>query len=128
MVSKKPSTDMSILSTLVLRIHMYIFPLQHFLNLGCAPLKHGLLQDVPIPSSSKQGAGKPHPPELQELDTYIDSLGSSIAEFGRSSANALERANKEISGGDMADAEVDVMPRDEVFLISSFLLNLRQAA
>jgi hypothetical protein len=107
---------------------MYIFSFQS-LNLSGVALKHDPIQDVPTLPFSKQGARKPRRPEAQELDTHIDLLENSIKEFGERSTEALEgAASEEISGAEMADAEVDVMPRDEIFLISSFMLNLRQAA
>jgi hypothetical protein len=44
--------------------------------------------------------------------------------FDTKSAKALEEA---AMLQDLAEGTVDVMPREEVFLISSFLLNFRQA-
>lgn len=65
---------------------------------------------------------------LQELDIHIDTLQSAIIHFGRTTTDALEGATDltELTPNEAGD--VDVMPRDEVFLISSFMLNLRQAA
>jgi hypothetical protein len=66
---------------------------------------------------------------VPELDIHIDWLETAIEEFGKRSTEALEGAAiGEIGGTMTADSEVDVMPRDEIFLISSFMLNLRQAA
>lgn len=60
---------------------------------------------------------------------HIDWLEDAIGEFGRRSTEALEGAAiKETNNVEMIDGEIDVMPRDEIFLISSFMLNLRQAA
>jgi len=60
---------------------------------------------------------------------HIDWLENSIEEFCRRSTEALEGAAiKETNNAEMIDGEIDVMPRDEVFLVSSFMLNLRQAA
>ncbi|PWW74558.1 hypothetical protein C7212DRAFT_346066 [Tuber magnatum] len=89
-------------------------------------------RDVPTLPSLKQGTGTPRRPKgilLQELDVHIDWLENAIEEFGRRSTEALEGAAiKEINNVEMIDEEIDVMPRDEIFLISSFMLNLRQAA
>lgn len=60
---------------------------------------------------------------MEELDTYIEWLENSIKEFSQQSTEALENA------ADSQDlTEIDTMPREEVFLISSFLLNVQQAA
>lgn len=80
--------------------------------------------------SLKQGTGPQRRPRgilLQELDLYIDELGRAIEVFGRTTTDALEGAVLTELEPDEA-GEVDVMPRDEVFLISSFMLNLRRAA
>ncbi|KAL7276539.1 hypothetical protein RUND412_000462 [Rhizina undulata] len=85
--------------------------------------------DVPALSSEIGAAPRPKGILLQELDIHIDWLESSIAEFGKSAAEALEGAAvlHELSENDVP-GEVDIMPREEIFLISSFMLNLRQAA
>jgi len=60
---------------------------------------------------------------------HIDWLENAIEEFSRRSTEALEGAAiQETNNPEMIDGEIDVMPRDEIFLISSFMLNLRQAA
>jgi len=60
---------------------------------------------------------------------YIDWLENAIEEFCRRSTEALEGAAiQETNNAETIDGEIDVMPRDEIFLISSFMLNLRQAA
>ncbi|CUS15563.1 unnamed protein product [Tuber aestivum] len=88
--------------------------------------------DVPTLPSLKQGKGTPRCPKgilIQELDVHIDWLENAIGEFGRRSTEALEGAAiQETNNVEMIDGEIDVMPRDEIFLISSFMLNLRQAA
>lgn len=58
-------------------------------------------------------------------------LSAAIERFGKQTTDALEGAAvlKELTHTDPdAEGEIDVMPRDEVFLVSSFMLNLRQAA
>ncbi|KAI9742762.1 MAG: hypothetical protein M1818_003491 [Claussenomyces sp. TS43310] len=78
--------------------------------------------DVPrLPS----GARPPKGIELQEIDIRIDILSSAMADFDRESAAALEGA---ASLEDLDGSQFDIMPRLETFLVSSFLLNLRQAA
>ncbi|KAG0649392.1 hypothetical protein D0Z07_4427 [Hyphodiscus hymeniophilus] len=78
--------------------------------------------DVPkLPS----GAWPPTGIELQEIDIRVDILTEAISAFDKDSVSALEK------GAQLHDIEhpqMDIMPRMETFLISSFLLNLRQAA
>jgi hypothetical protein len=78
--------------------------------------------DVPkLPS----GARPPKGIQLQEVDIRVDILKAALVDFDRDSASALETA-AQLHGLD--HPQVDIMPRMETFLISSFLLNLRQAA
>ncbi|KAI5845750.1 hypothetical protein DFP73DRAFT_476901 [Morchella snyderi] len=86
--------------------------------------------DVPaLPSHKQDGtARRPHGVLLAELDIYIDTLSSAITRFGQLTTDALEGAAVLTEPVADAEGDVDVMPRDEVFLISSFMLNLRQAA
>lgn len=86
--------------------------------------------DVPTLPSHKQGGTprRPHGVLLEELDIYIDTLSSAISRFGQLTTDALEGAAVLTEPVADAEGDVDVMPRDEVFLISSFMLNLRQAA
>ena len=75
--------------------------------------------DVPtLPSGAKA-------PRLEELDMDVDILRKSLLQFDADAASALEGAAtiEELEG-----KEPDIMPREEVFLMSSFLLNVRQAA
>ncbi|KAN0104840.1 Protein of unknown function (DUF2422) domain containing protein [Hyaloscypha variabilis] len=71
------------------------------------------------------GARAPSGIELAEIDIRVDILTEALAEFDKDSATALEGA---ASLHDLDHPQVDIMPRMETFLISSFLLNLRQAA
>jgi hypothetical protein len=78
--------------------------------------------DVPkLPSGARPPAGI----ELQEIDIRVDILTDALLCFDKNSASALEGA---AAFHDMEEPQVDIMPRMETFLISSFLLNLRQAA
>jgi uncharacterized membrane protein YgaE (UPF0421/DUF939 family) len=78
--------------------------------------------DVPkLPNGSRSPKGI----DLKEIDIWMDSLSESIADFDVDSTAALEGA---VSFHDLEGPQIDIMPRMETFLISSFLLNLRQAA
>jgi hypothetical protein len=76
-------------------------------------------------SKLPSGALAPAGIELQEIDIRVDILTEALSSFDRDSAFALEGA---AALHDMEQPQVDIMPRMETFLISSFLLNLRQAA
>jgi len=71
------------------------------------------------------GARVPKGIMVDELDVHIGTLQQALDVFDAQSFFALESASirQELKGH-----VPDVMPREEVFLISSFLLNLRQAA
>lgn len=71
------------------------------------------------------GARAPTGIRLEEIDIRVDYLKTAMATFDRDSAQALESAAA-LHGLD--HPQIDIMPRMETFLISSFLLNLRQAA
>ncbi|KAH8681198.1 hypothetical protein BX600DRAFT_14843 [Xylariales sp. PMI_506] len=76
---------------------------------------------------SKLPSGIPPPRgvTLEEIDIRIDIFTQAMALFDRDSAAALETAaTMAYKGG----SQVDLMPRMETFLISSFLISLRQAA
>ena len=78
--------------------------------------------DVPkLPS----GARPPSGIQLEEIDIRVDILTEALVEFDKDSAAALEGA---AAMHDLGHPQVDIMPRMETFLISSFLLNLRQVA
>lgn len=78
--------------------------------------------DVPtLPS----GARAPRGIQLEEIDIHVDTLATAMAAFDKDSAQALERS---AALHDLDHPQIDIMPRMETFLISSFLLNLRQAA
>lgn len=78
--------------------------------------------DVPkLPS----GARVPKGFLVEELDMHIETLKQALLDFDADTRSALEGAAGQT---DLLDHELDIMPREEVFLVSSFLLNLRQAA
>ncbi|KAI9801448.1 MAG: hypothetical protein M1833_002680 [Piccolia ochrophora] len=102
-------------------------PLQHLQNsvdraIDVVSASVALAYDVPkLPS----GANVPKGIHLQELDVYTDNLDHALTVFDQSCATALETAG---IWRELQDREVDCMPRPEMFLISSFVLNMRQAA
>ena len=58
------------------------------------------------------------------MDLYLEQLQQALVRFDSQTAMALEGA---AFLEEMKDQNIDIMPREEIFLISSFLLNLRQA-
>ncbi|OBT59417.1 hypothetical protein VE04_00606 [Pseudogymnoascus sp. 24MN13] len=71
------------------------------------------------------GAFPPKGIKLEELDIHIDAMKASIVDFDKNASAALESATAYYESH---STHVDVTPRMEIFLISSFILNLRQAA
>lgn len=79
-------------------------------------------QDVPnLPS----GARAPKGIMLEEVDLHISSLQQALIQFDLDTISAFEGA---VTMQELEGKEPDVMPREEVFLLSSFMLNVRQAA
>ena len=79
-------------------------------------------KDVPkLPS----GAKAPKHITIEKLDEALDKLQDAMQTFDSETTSALKRAaiQQELEG-----YELDIMPREEIFLISSFLLNFSQAA
>lgn len=66
--------------------------------------------------------------KVEEINRYIKDLGSSITEFGKEFSDALEGAVALREMSDHLNTGVDVLPREEVFLISSFVMNLQHSA
>jgi len=70
--------------------------------------------DVPkLPDGSRPPKGI----KLEEIDIWADALTSAIAEFDRDSESAFEGA---ASIQNLDGPQIDIMPRVETFLISSF--------
>ena len=85
-------------------------------------LSTDLLEDVPrLPSGTKTPRGI----IVEELDLHVDTLSHALVEFDKSSAAALEDA---AMVHELERRQVDILPREEIFLIASFILVLRQAA
>ncbi|KAF7931723.1 uncharacterized protein EAE98_004459 [Botrytis deweyae] len=116
--------DIDLLKYLVQRIAKPLSTLQENIDRSVDVVSSSLAYcyDVPkLPSGTQAPAGI----QLEEIDIRVDILVDAIAEFDRTSASALENA---AVLHDLGGPQVDLMPRMETFLISSFLLNLRQAA
>lgn len=71
------------------------------------------------------GENAPKHIAIEELDEALAGLDSQLQTFDTDTTSALESAaiEQELEG-----FEPDIMPREEIFLISSFLLNFTQAA
>lgn len=65
---------------------------------------------------------------IEELDIHVKDLTRAIDEFGRSSAAALEGAAAIHESDHNVAEDMDIMPREEVFLVCAFVLGLRHAA
>ncbi|KAI1874751.1 uncharacterized protein JN550_002180 [Neoarthrinium moseri] len=76
-------------------------------------------------SKLPSGARPPDGITLEEIDIRTEAFTQALAMFDRNSAEALEKAAAMAYG---KGSQVDIMPRMETFLISSFLITLRQAA
>ena len=80
------------------------------------------LQDVP---SLPSGARAPKGIMIEEVNLHISSLQQALIQFDLDTVSAFEGA---VAMQELEGKEPDVMPREEVFLLSSFMLNVRQAA
>jgi len=70
------------------------------------------------------GAQVPKGIIVEELDLHLDGIQQALRQFDSDAASALEGAATMQA---LEGLEPDIMPREEVFLISSFMLNVRQA-
>ncbi|KAE9363848.1 hypothetical protein N431DRAFT_432020 [Stipitochalara longipes BDJ] len=118
------SGDIELLRYLVLRISKPLADLQEKIDRSVDVVTSCLAYCYDVPKLPS-GALAPRGIQLAEIDIRVDILTEAIAEFDKDSATALEGA---ASLHDLDHPQVDIMPRMETFLISSFLLNLRQAA
>ncbi|KAL8960319.1 MAG: hypothetical protein Q9193_002963 [Seirophora villosa] len=62
---------------------------------------------------------------IEDVDRYTEELGQALLSFDIDIAEALEGA---VELQESNEKPMDIMPRGEVFLVASFVLNLRQAA
>lgn len=71
------------------------------------------------------GARAPKHIAIEEVDEALNNLRAALEKFEVDTRKALQSAavQQELEG-----FEPDIMPREEIFLISSFLLNFSQAA
>lgn len=116
--------DAELLKHLVLKIGKPLVDLQNNIDASVNAVTACLAYcyDVPkLPSGNRRPKGI----HIQEVDIRVDILSEAISQFDKASSIALEKA----AAIDKLDApHLDIAPRMETFLISSFLLNLRQAA
>ncbi|KAF8863159.1 hypothetical protein BDZ45DRAFT_574696, partial [Acephala macrosclerotiorum] len=118
------SGDTELLRVLVRRITKPLAGLQEKIDRSVDVVTSALAYCYDVPKLPS-GARAPSGIQLEEIDIRVDILTEALADFDRDSALALETA---AVMNDLDQPQIDVMPRMETFLISSFLLNLRQAA
>ncbi|CZR62341.1 related to Lactobacillus putative histidine protein kinase SppK [Phialocephala subalpina] len=118
------SGDIELLRILVRRITKPLADLQEKIDRSVDVVTSALAYCYDVPKLPS-GARAPSGIQLEEIDIRVDILTEALADFDRDSALALETA---ASMNDLDQPQIDVMPRMETFLISSFLLNLRQGA
>ncbi|KAF3196374.1 hypothetical protein TWF106_004981 [Orbilia oligospora] len=80
--------------------------------------------DVPITPENQ--SRKPKGILLKEIDIYANAIEVALVEFDKKTREALHKAAEEAS--EEEEVEFDILPREEIFLVSSFLLNFRIAA
>ncbi|KAI9055032.1 hypothetical protein LZ554_002171 [Drepanopeziza brunnea f. sp. 'monogermtubi'] len=118
------SGDVELLKYLVSRISKPLTELQTALDQTVDVVTSCLAYCYDVPKLPS-GARAPSGIRLEEIDIRVEILTEAMAAFDRNSALALEAA---ASLHDLEHPQIDVMPRMETFLVSSFLLNFRQAA
>ncbi|KAA8914554.1 hypothetical protein FN846DRAFT_926778 [Sphaerosporella brunnea] len=128
---KEERGDEQLLKNLVKRVERPLKQLQsaHSRALDVVAVCVAYAYDTPkIPSMNRASsrACRPDGILLPEIDAHIEWLDRAITEFGDTSSAALEGA-ADISAHE-GDTVVDLMPREEVFLISSFVMNLQHEA
>jgi hypothetical protein len=116
--------DIELLKYLVSRIAKPLADLQEKIDRSVDVVTSCLAYCYDVPKLPS-GARAPKGIELQEIDIRVDILTEALTNFDKNSAGALEGA---AALHNLDHPQVDIMPRMETFLISSFLLNLRQAA
>lgn len=116
--------DIELLKYLVNRISEPLANLQEKIDRSVDVVTASLAYCYDVPKLPS-GARPPTGIKLEEIDIRVDVLTDALDEFDRDSAFALESA---AALDDLEHPQLDIMPRMETFLISSFLLNLRQTA
>ncbi|KAI4240885.1 MAG: hypothetical protein L6R40_004880 [Gallowayella cf. fulva] len=90
--------------------------------MDCVTICIAYAYDVPtLPSGAKAPKGL----LIEEVDLHTEELNEAVRTFDSEITATLEGV-VEIQGFD--GQQLDVMPREEIFLVASFVLNLRQAA
>ena len=116
------SGSVALLESILSRIHDPVKEFQGSMTEAVALLIACLAYcfDVPVLPS---GAYAPKGVPLEEIDMQIDAFTDALAKFDCQSEDELRRAA--LAG---RSSSVDLMPRMETFLISSFVLSFRQTA
>ncbi|CZT43478.1 related to Lactobacillus putative histidine protein kinase SppK [Rhynchosporium secalis] len=118
------SGDIELLKHLVGRITKPLADLQITIDRSVDAVTSCLAYCYDVPKLPS-GARAPTGIQLEEIDIRVDILTEAMSSFDNDSASALGTG---ASTRDVDKPQVDVMPRMETFLVSSFLLNTRQAA
>ncbi|KAH7385028.1 hypothetical protein BKA64DRAFT_156224 [Cadophora sp. MPI-SDFR-AT-0126] len=118
------SGDIELLKYLVGRITKPLGDLQTAIDKSVDAVTSCLAYCYDVPKLPS-GARAPSGIRLEEIDIRVDILTEALANFDKDSASALETA---AFLHNLDHPQIDIMPRMETFLVSSFLLNLRQAA
>ncbi|OBT41288.1 hypothetical protein VE00_08429 [Pseudogymnoascus sp. WSF 3629] len=118
------SADEELMRRLLKRIEAPLHSLQTNIDKSVEVITSCLAYCYDVPKLPS-GAFPPKGIELEELDIHIDAMKASIVDFDKNASAALESATAYYESH---STHVDVTPRMEIFLISSFILNLRQAA
>ncbi|KAL8859630.1 MAG: hypothetical protein Q9178_004029 [Gyalolechia marmorata] len=116
--------DASLLQLLLERIKVPYTKFNAVLSraISCVTVCVAYSYDVPkLPSGAKAPKGL----AIEEVDLYLEELSEALRAFDTDVTAALEGA-VETQGSN--GKQLDVMPREEIFLVASFVLNLRQAA
>lgn len=118
------SADEELMRRLLKRIEGPLHSLQNNIDKSVEVITSCLAYCYDVPKLPS-GAFPPKGIRLEELDIHIDAMKASIVDFDKNASAALESATAYYESH---STHVDVTPRMEIFLISSFILNLRQAA
>jgi uncharacterized membrane protein YgaE (UPF0421/DUF939 family) len=116
--------DIKLLRVLVDRVSQPVRDLQEKIDRTVDVISSCLAYCYDVPKLP-DGSRPPRGIKLEEIDIWADTLMSAIVDFDRDSESALEGAT---SIQKLDSPLIDIMPRIETFLISSFILNFRQAA
>ncbi|KAI9808428.1 MAG: hypothetical protein M1827_007247 [Pycnora praestabilis] len=116
--------DVQLLRCLVKRVSKPIEDFQQVLDRSAEVISACIAYAYGV-SKLPSGAVAPKGIMLQELDIDLDNLEHAISDFDKNTAGALEGA---VVLEELKNHKLDILPREEIFLIASFMLNLRQAA